>query len=111
MICMFLYLLDQSYDLIWFCKIGWDGEGFALETKVVEGGAGFFAGFGFARGDEDLGAAGLEEAGGSELLARCYCVFVCEACVPRCSMQSQSSRSTCHDCNFAIEGEDVLEVL
>ena len=31
--------------------------------------------------------------------------------IPRCSMQSQPSRAACDDCDFAIEGKDVLEVI
>ena len=31
--------------------------------------------------------------------------------IPRCSVQSQPSRAARDDCDFTIEGEDVLEVI
>ena len=64
---MFLHLFHQADDFFWLRDVGRDGDGLAGEAvlfaQAVEGVAGFGAGFGFAGGDEDFGAAGLEEAG------------------------------------------------
>lgn len=57
-----LHLFDQSLDFAGFRNICGDGDGFAVPGKGVEGGTCFLAGFRFAGGDEDLGAAGLGEA-------------------------------------------------
>lgn len=63
MIRVLLHLLDQSLDFARLCDIRRDRDGFAVGVgEGVEGCDGFFAGFGFARGDEDFGAAGLGEA-------------------------------------------------
>ena len=66
MVCVLLYFFDEALDLGGLGKVGRNGNSFPLETtrggELVEGDAGFFAGGGFARGDKDLGAAGLEEA-------------------------------------------------
>jgi hypothetical protein len=31
--------------------------------------------------------------------------------IPRCSVKTQTTRSTCDNCYFAIEGEEALEVV
>lgn len=51
---------DEAFDLGRFGDVGWHGNGFAVEGQGVQGGAGFLARRGFARGDEDFGAAGLD---------------------------------------------------
>lgn len=71
MIGVLLDLLDQSLDFSSFCEVGGDGDGLAGAGEGVEGGAGFLAGFSFAGGDEDLGAAGLEETVVHVLARRC----------------------------------------
>ena len=55
----------ESLDFGYFGEVSGDGDGFcagALVGEGVEGCDGFVAGFGFARGDVDLGAAGLHQA-------------------------------------------------
>ena len=68
MIRMFLHFLHQPLDLGGLGKVGGDGNRFPREAgglgELIQGRDGFFAGWGFARGDEDLGAAGLEETEG-----------------------------------------------
>lgn len=57
-------LLYEGTDTGDLGGVGWDGDGFCawLETwEGVEGGAGFFAGGGFAGCDVDFGSSGLEE--------------------------------------------------
>ena len=64
---MLRYLLDQALDFRDFGKISGDSVGYCVGSFVgesVEGGGGGGAGFGFATGDEDFGAAGLEETEG-----------------------------------------------
>ena len=67
MIRMLLHLFHQADDFFGFRNVSGDGDGLAGEAvclaEGVEGVAGFGAGFGFARGDDYFGAAGLEEAG------------------------------------------------
>lgn len=58
-------LLHQPLDFSDLRTVCRDGDGlcaWALVGKGVEGGAGLIAGGGFAGGDVDFGAAGLEEA-------------------------------------------------
>lgn len=69
MIRVLLHLLDQPVNLARLGLVGRNGDGLAFAAEGVEGGAGFFAGLRFARGDEDLGAAGLEEASQRHLLS------------------------------------------
>ena len=74
---------------------------------------GGFAGGRFTRRYVDFAAAGLEKAGmmyqqgdwcGGECRGdMCY--------VPAGSMKPKAPASTCHDCDFSIELEDVFEVL
>ena len=62
---MLLYLFDQPLDFRELGAICGNGVCFCaglLVGKCVEGCDGFVAGAGFAAGDEDFGAAGLEEA-------------------------------------------------
>jgi len=47
--------------------VGWYGDGFTREWERVESVAGFLACCGFARCDENLGAAGLDKAEPCEL--------------------------------------------
>lgn len=55
---------DEAVDFLTLGDVGRDGDGLAADVgERVEGCDGFGAGGGFARGDEDFGAAGLEEAG------------------------------------------------
>ncbi|KAH9827744.1 hypothetical protein Tdes44962_MAKER09651 [Teratosphaeria destructans] len=62
MIRVFLHLLHQTLHLAGFGQICGDGNGAACDVREgVEGVDGFGAGLGFAGGDEDGAAAGLEE--------------------------------------------------
>lgn len=67
MIRRFRHLFYQAFDIGELGAIGGnrDGNGAGAEIgECVEGFAGRGAGRGFARGDVDFGASGLEEAGG-----------------------------------------------
>lgn len=62
----FRHFCQQMFYSLDLGGVGRDGNGLGARSLVREGiesGAGFFAGFGLAGGDVDLGAAGLEEAG------------------------------------------------
>lgn len=74
MIGVLLHLFHQSLYLAGLRNVGGYGVGLALAGKGIEGGDGFFAGFGLARGDEDLRDAGLGEAG-IEWIS-CWCVVM-----------------------------------
>lgn len=57
---------DELFNLGDFGAVGWDGDGAGVRIRGrqgVESFTGFGAGFGFAGGDVDFGAAGLDEAG------------------------------------------------
>jgi len=60
-------LSDQAVDFGGLGDVGWNRDSFAGEWERVESGASFLACCGFARCDEDFGAAGLDEAGWCEL--------------------------------------------
>ena len=62
MVGVLLDFFDEPLDFAGFGEVGGDGDGGAGAREGVEGRAGFFAGGLFAGGDEDFGAAGLEEA-------------------------------------------------
>ena len=107
---------DEPLDLGGLGGVGGDGDGLgagALVGEGVEGGASGGAGVGFAGGDVDFRAAGLEESGrersqscrGWQLRKGCS-----EEALPRGGVQSQTPRSAGHDGDLAIERENVLEV-
>ena len=63
------HFCDQRLDIGDLGAVGGDGDRGGAGAEIgqgVEGFAGGGAGGGFARGDVDFGAAGLEEAGGPE---------------------------------------------
>jgi len=93
-------LSDKAFDFRRFGDVGWYGDGFARKWKRVKGGASFLACCGFARCDEDLRAAGLDETGPCELwIAE---VHSRRMNIPRCSMKAQASRATSNYCYLAI---------
>ena len=84
------YLLDQSLDIADLRAIGGDGDRLGAGTLVgerIEGSAGGVAGCGFAGGDVDFGAAGLEEAGDLKLVEWSARVGMVMG-IPRCSVET-----------------------
>lgn len=68
MISVLLDFLDEALHLASLGEVGGDGDGFARDGEGIEGIDSFGAGGGFAGGNEDFGAAGLEETGGALLV-------------------------------------------
>lgn len=104
---------NEPLDLGDFGAVGWDGDCAGIRAQVregVEGGGGFGAGGGFARGDVDFGAACLEETL-SLLVWSDSGVELGEGGVPACGVETEAAGAAGDDGDFAFEGEDGGEVL
>jgi hypothetical protein len=77
---------DQTFYFRRFGDIGWHRDSFAREWKCVERGASLFACCGFARCDEDLRAASLDETMVGKLGRVCHALFAMN--IPRGSVEA-----------------------
>lgn len=89
-------LADGIYeflDTIYGRRIRGNGDGLGISTLVwqsVKYRTCFLAAIGAPRRDVDFRGAGLQDA--------------------RCRSEAKSARTACYNSNFALEGEDVLEI-
>ncbi|KAI9155232.1 Carnosine N-methyltransferase [Paramyrothecium foliicola] len=125
-----LDLGEEVLDALERRRVGRHGDGDGAGGAVrqgVEGLAGLVAGGGLARRDEDLGGAGLEEAGnpGNSRSAVISPRLSTEeqknkareeergreGGLRRCSVQAEASRAACDDGHLALKGEERGEVV